>query len=265
MPWGTSEGGIPQPYRMEIKSAHWGKARDRDGELVTNRQGENLLNLIFEGDAHRLIEEEDGSFSVGEAIEPVDGKHNRRSFLIGNTAQWIDPREDGSVVEATRGPDEMPWAKSEVGRLINSLVELVGTDTLESWGDWEKAETWSGRSFDLVPKHDLDADDNPITYKTRTGEEKIDWYFIAVAESDGTESETGEAAGAETTAETKPARRSRKSSDGLLKAVQAAYKAFKGNEDEFVNFIETDEFAEHEALAKLDDPAFDALIDKAVG
>ena len=256
MPWGTSEGGIPQPYRMEIKSAHWEKARNRDGELVTNRQGENLMNLVFEGDAFRLLEEADGSYSVGEVIEPVDGKHNRRSFLIGNTSQWIDPREDGSVIEATRGPDEMPWARSEVGRFINSLVELVGTDTLETWGAWEQAETWNGRTFDLVPKHDLDADDNPVTYKTRTGEEKIDWYFVAVAESGGNGTE-----------EKKPARRSRSkgSDDGLLKALTVAYKDFSGNEDEFVTFIETDEFEEHQALAKLDDDAFDTLINKVVG
>ena len=258
MPWGTSEGGIPQPSRMEIKSAHWDKARDRDGELVTNRQGENLMNLVFEGDAFRLVEEEDGSYSVGEVIEPIDGKHNRRSFMIGNTSQWIDPREDGSVIEATRGPDEMPWARSEVGRFINSLVELVGTDTLETWGAWEQADTWSGRTFDLVPKHDLDAKDNPVTFKTRSGEEKVDWYFIAVAESGSNGAETAEA---------KPSRRGRSkgSEDGLLKTLQTAYKDFKGNEDEFVDFIQANEFPEHEALAKLDDAAFDALIDKAVG
>ena len=257
MPWGTSEGGIPQPYRMEIKSAHWDKARDRDGELVTNRQGENLMNLVFEGNAFRLVEEEDGSYSVGEVIEPIDGKHNRRSFMIGNTSQWIDPREDGSIIEATRGPDEMPWARSEVGRFINSLVELVGTDTLETWGKWEEAKTWNGRTFDLVPKHDLDADDNPVTFKTRSGEEKVDWYHVVVAESGGN--------GAE--AEAKPSRRSRSggSSNNLLAAVQAAYKDFSGNEDEFVSFIETDEFTEHEALAKLDDDAFDDLVNKAVG
>ena len=50
-----------------------------------------------------------------------------------------------------------------------------------------------------------------------------------------------------------------------MKALTAAYKDFSGNEDEFVTFIETDEFEEYKVLAKLDDDAFDTLINKVVG
>lgn len=257
MPWGTQEGGIPQPYRIEVLSAHWDKARDRDGKLVTNRNGENLMNLVFEGNAWRLVEEEDGSFSQGEAIEPVDGKHNRRSFLLGNTAQWIDPRENGKRIESTRGEGEMPWSKSEAGRLIGSLVELVGTDTLETWGDWEAADTWSGRTYDLVPAHDLDKEGNPVTYKDRDGNERIDWYFTATAVSGGEKA----------AAKSSPAagrRRGGKSNGDLASLVKEAYAAFKGSEDEFVDFIQSDDFAGAGELAKLSDEDFDALVTAAV-
>lgn len=251
MPWGTSEGGIPQPYRIEVQSSHWEKARNREGELVTNRQGENLMNLVLEGNAFRLVEEDDGSFSLGEAIEPIDGKINRRSMLIGNTSQWTDPREDGKKIESVRGPNEMPWARSEIGRLINSLVELVGTDVLEDWGPWEEAATWNSRTFDLVPVHDLDKEGNPVTFTTGAGEERIDWYFTAVAVSNGAKKSSGKRRG--------------KTSGSLEAAMEKAYKGFKGNEDEFVDFLQTENFDQHESLAKLSDKEFDALVDKTVG
>ena len=258
MPWGVSEGGVPQPYRMAIESAHWEKARDRDGKLVTNRQGENLMNLVFEGAAHRLVEDEDGSFTVGEAIEPVDGKTNRRSFLIGNTSQWVDPREDGKRIEAVRGPDEMPWAKCEVGRLINSLVETVGGDELEKWGKWEEAATWQGRTFDLVPQHDVNKDGEPVTYTDKNGTERIDWYFVAAGVS-GSE--------AKATAPKGRSRSRKADSNGEtdLKALLAkAYKGFDGNEDEFVDFIQTDEFEGKDAVALLSDDEFDAIVSETV-
>jgi hypothetical protein len=260
MPWGTSEGGTPQPYRIEVLSANWEKARKTDGTLVTSRNGENLMNLVFEGNAWRLVEEDDGSYSQGEAIEPVDGKHNRRSFLIGNTAQWLDPRENGQRIEAVRGPDEMPWAKSEVGRLINSLVELVGADELGTWGDWEDAETWAGRTYDLVPRHDLDKEGNPVTFKNSAGDTKIDWYFGAVAVG-------GEGASASTPAATPAPRRGRaKAPNGdLAGLLKAAYADFKGTEDEFVDYVQSEEFAGMAELAQLSDDEFDAAITAAVG
>ncbi|MFQ5524239.1 MAG: hypothetical protein ACE5F5_11810 [Acidimicrobiia bacterium] len=252
MPWGTSEGGIPQPYQIKVLSAHWEKARKRDGELVTTRAGENLMNLVFEGEAHRLIEQEDGSYSVGEIIEPLDGEHNRRSFLIGNTSQWVDPRENGEKIESTRGAGEMPWARSELGRLIASLVELIGTDELETWGPWEEASSWAGRTYQLVPTHDTDADGNPVTYTTGDGQERIDWYFQCV--------------GVEKAGGGRKKARSRKSgSSGLEGKLKKAYDDFDGSEDEFVDYIQTDDFALSGELAKLSDDDFDALIDKVVG
>lgn len=261
MPWGTQEGGIPQPYRIEVLAVHWDKARDRDGKLVTNRNGENLMNLVLEGNAWRLVEEEDGGFSQGEVIEPIDGKHNRRSFLLGNTAQWVDPRENGKRIESTRGEGEMPWSKSEAGRLIGSLVELVGTDVLETWGEWEDADTWSGRTYDLVPRHDLDKEGNPVTYKDKEGNERIDWHFGAVAVSG-----EGAAAATSSPAAAKGGRRRKGGDNGdLAGLVKAAFGAFKGSEDEFVDFIQSEEFSGAGELAKLSDEDFDALVGVVVG
>ncbi len=253
MPWGTSEGGTPQPYRIEIESAHWEKARNRDGELVVTRNGENLMNLIFEGNAYRLVEESDGSYSVGDPIEPLEGKYNRRSFLLGNTSQWQDPREDGKTVENTRGPDQMPWSKSEVGRLINSLVELLGTDELETWGKWEEADTWAGRTLNLVPTHDVNDDGEPVTFTTSSGDTRIDWYFIA--DSVGEEEKKKRGKG-----------RSRAKSNGTVTAEELAadYKKFDGSEDDFVDYIQSDEYRFSEELAKLTDDAFDKLIEEAL-
>lgn len=260
MPWGTSEGGTPQPYQIEIQSAHWELARNRDGELVLTKNGENLMNLVFEGDAHRLVEEEDGSYSVGERIEPLEGKFNRRSFLLGNTSQWTDPREDGTKVENTRGPDQMPWIKSEVGRLIQSLVDLVGMDELETWGPWEEAKTWEGRTFDLVPTHDVKEDGSPVTFKRGDGEERIDWYLQVVAVGGG----EGKKAPAKKA--TRGRRKASGADNGSIEAkVKQAYADFKGSEDEFVDYIQSDEFEGADDLAKLDDDSFDKLVDEVVG
>ena len=260
MPWGTSEGGIPQPYRMEVINSHFEKKRDRDGNLISSRNGDNLLTLVWEGNRSRLEETEDG-FEVGEVIEPYEGKYNIRRFDVGWTNTYVDVREDGSQVEHVAFPmdedESMPRTTMGIGRLINSLVELVGADELnEGWEPWYKASAWQGRTFDLAPKHDTDKNGNPVT---RRGDDQIDWYYEIIAIVDQEP--------AKETEEKKPARRSRSkgSDDGLLKALTAAYKDFSGNEDEFVTFIETDEFEEHQALAKLDDDAFDTLINKVVG
>jgi len=265
MSWGTSEGGIPQPYRMEVKAAHWDLARNRDGELVITSRGANLLNLIFEGKAWRLVENADGGYDLGDEIEPIDGKFNRRSFLLGNTEQWIDPREDGKKVESVRGPGEFPWAKSEVGRLINSLIETVGVDELETWGDWTEAESFAGHTFDLVPHHDTDKDGNPVVYKTKDGTERIDWYFVAAAvDVKGGGKEKAKAPSK--TADTSTTTRRRRGGDDtdLATAVKAAWKEFDGSEDEFIDFIQAPDFAHAAALAKLSDDEFDAVVDKAI-
>lgn len=263
MPWGTSEGGIPQPYRMEVVNSHFEKKRDRDGNLISSRNGDNLLTLVWEGNRSRLEETESG-FEVGEVIEPYEGKYNIRRFDVGWTNTYVDVREDGSQVEHVASPmdqdESMPRTTMGIGRLINSLVELVGADELnESWDSWYKASAWQGRTFDLAPKHDIDKSGNPVT---RRGDDQIDWYYeiIAIVDQESAkEPETGEA--------DKPSRRSRskRSDDGLLKTLQADFKAYQGNEDEFVNFIQSDEYPQHEVLAKLNDDAFDALVDKAVG
>lgn len=259
MPWGTQEGGTPQPYRIEVKNAHWELMRTRDGELVVTR-GENLMTLVFEGDAYRLVEEEDGSYSVGERIDPLEGKYNRRSFRLGNTSQWTDPREDGSKVESTRGSDEMPWAKSDVGRLIQSLVDTVGMDELETWGPWEESKTWEGKAFDLVPTFDKKEDGSPVTYETRDGDKRIDWYFQAVAVGDGKGKATPSSRGS-----SRGRRKTSGTDNGSLEAkVRQAYADFKGSEDEFVDYIQSDEFEASEELAKLDDNSFDSLVDKVV-
>ena len=259
MPWGTSEGGIPQPYRMEVINSHFEKKRDRDGNLISSRNGDNLLTLVWEGNRSRLEETESG-FEVGEVIEPYEGKYNIRRFDVGWTNTYVDVREDGSQIEHAAFPmdqdESMPRTTMGIGRLINSLVELVGADELnESWEPWYMASAWQGRTFDLAPKHDIDKSGNPVT---RRGDDQIDWYYeiVAIVDQEPTK-ET----------ETKPSRRSRGqgSDDGLLQTLQAAFKNFKGNEDEFTTFIQSDEFPENETLAKLDDDAFDALIDKAVG
>lgn len=267
MPWGTSEGGTPQPYRIEVVEAHWDMVRRGDGTLVETRDGENLMSLVFEGHAKRLIEEEDGSFSVGEDIEPLEGKYNRRSFLIGKTSQWTDPRENGEKIESTRGPDEMPWAKSELGRFIESLVGLIGVDALAEWGEWEEAETWKGHTFDIVPTHDTKKDGSPATYTTGDGEERIDWYFIAVAadEDGGGKAKSSSSKGRSSGSRSRRSRGKGDSNGSLEDALKKAFSDFEGDEDEFIDFIETDEFDRSEELAKLSDKDFDELMDKILG
>lgn len=265
MSWGTQEGGVPQPYRIEVESAAWDLARNKEGELVKNKNGENLVNLVLEGKAWRLIENEDGGHDVGEEIEPVDGKHNRRSFLLGNSSQWQDPREDGKKIDSTRGKDEMPWAQSELGRLMQSLIDLLGVDGLiEKLGeDWNVAANYAGHTYDLLPKHDVNADGSPVTY-TSKGNDKIDWYTVVGAlDPEG---------GAKKAA---PKRRSRAKKTeeapaeevSLADALAAAWLAFKpnGNAEEFVEFVqEADNFDRFADLVKLDDEAFDKLMDSVL-
>lgn len=264
MPWGVSEGGVPQPYRIQVENAYWEPVRNNDGELVkASRSGEPLMRLTLEGRAWRL-EDDGGELVIGEEIEPVDGKHNRRGFLIGDQSQWIDPREDGKKIESVRSKDDMPWARSELGQLIKSLIDLVGTDTLDEWGDWHEADSWAGRTYDMVPVFETNDDGEPITYKTRSGEERQRMHW-AVANVEEGESKGGSKSGSKGGSKSR-GRSRRKKGDGvdLEAALRAEWEAFTGDEDEFLAYVEGDDFEHAAEVAKLSDDEFDELMDKVI-